>query len=1063
MFLSSLIPGTSSFATGFRRKPGQPAPSQRTPKAWALILGVLMCHGIDTHLVCAAEIPSDHPQRLARGTELFTNEIRGLLTSQCLPCHGGEKTKGGFDLATREGLLLGGAEGVVVQPFQPTQSKLLRLLRHEEEPHMPEKKPALSRTEIERIEQWIHLGAPYDRPLVEGKSKPRDGSTVSEADKSWWAFQPLKRSEPPPAKSKGNRHPIDRFIEHAAREKQLSLAPAADPRSLVRRAHFELTGLPPDEVEIRAFARAPSARAWESLLDRLLDSPHYGERWARHWLDIARFAESSGFEHDYDRKGAYHYRDFVIKALNQGMPFNRFLEWQLAGDELAPGDPLAMTATGFLGAGVFPTQITANEVERTRYDAMDDMLSTSSLAFLGLSVGCARCHDHKFDPIPARDYYRMLSTFTTTVRSVIDLDLDPENTRRRTLQWERELKPIEQEMARHEKRLQPRFTEWLQHQNGRTRPLDWRLLDWTNAVSKGGATLRRMEDGSFFADGKNADQEEYTFTAALPDEKFTALRLDALSDARLKAGGPGRADNGNFGLSKIRILAQAPGEKNSREFKITRAEATFQQNDSNLGIRGSLDDNDQTGWAVDPKFGHDHSALFVLENPAKLPAGTAITVKLIFRVNTRHHLGRPRISVTGSESPRLEGEVVTARVVELLAQAGYEDFLPSLSASQRLTLFDWWKTRDSTWLEHSRKREAHLKKKPDGRVEVLVCGEGYPPLRMHSQGADFFNETHFLKRGNTDLKDGVAELGFLQVLAPAPTNIWFSPSPPGAKYSSRRSAMARWMSDVERGAGALSARVIVNRMWQHHFGEGLVRTPNDFGKTGELPTHPELLDWLAGQLVASGWRLKPIHKLIMTSATYRQSSAPDRLKEAADPENRSWTRRIPRRLEGEAIRDSILAVSGSLDRTMFGPGTFDESSRRRSVYFTIKRSRLVGSMVAFDLPEPLVSQSARPTTTVAPQALFLMNGPQVRDWARAFAQSIDSPGAAPDNADAAVRAAYARALGRPPGPDELREAVAFVSSQIRSYESAGKPAARSLALTDFCQVLFGLNEFAYVP
>ena len=353
-------------------------------------------------LTAAAQVPPDHADKMTRGLELFRREIAPLLQEHCLACHGGAKTKGDFDLATREGLLRGGTDGLAVQPFRAPESRLLKLVRHGEEPEMPKNKPKLPDEVAALLAAWIDLGAPYDAPLVAGKTPPRDRSKVSSEDRKWWAFQPLAVVPPPP----GAGHPVDAFLLAAAPPPHPGFNPPAAPRTLARRACLDLTGLPPSPGELEPFLKeAPrggaDGAAYTAMLDRWLDSPAYGERWARHWLDVARFAESSGFEHDYDRPHAYHFRDFVIRALNTDMPFDQFARWQIAGDEFAPDNPQAMMATGFLGAGVFPTQITANEVERTRYDAMDDMLATTTSAFLGLTVGCARCHDHKFDPIPA--------------------------------------------------------------------------------------------------------------------------------------------------------------------------------------------------------------------------------------------------------------------------------------------------------------------------------------------------------------------------------------------------------------------------------------------------------------------------------------------------------------------------------------------------------------------------------------------------------------------------------------------------------------------------------------
>lgn len=705
----------------------------------------------------AAPLPPDHAQRMERGLRLFDSEVAVLLRQNCLKCHGGEKVKSGFDMATREELLRGGSHGSAVVPFDAKGSPLVEQINHAKEPHMPDEQPKLPAGVIAKIAAWIDDGAPYSQPLIAGRQPKRDASVVTNEDRQWWAFQPLKKVQ---AKN------LDELLLKNA--KGLSFNPPAEKPVLVRRLFLDLTGLPPSDVSDRSDL--------SDQIDQLLASPAYGERWARHWLDVARFAESTGFEQDYDRPFAFHYRDFVIKALNMDMPYDQFVKWQLAGDEYEPQNPLALAATGFLGAGVFPSQITANEVERTRYDAMDDMLSTTSSAMLGLTVGCARCHDHKFDPFPTRDYYQMLSTFTTTTRMNVDVH---------------------------------------------------------------------------------------------PDGKIT-------------------------------------------------------------------------------------------------PAVTTMDKK---------------------------------------------------------------------------------KSTPDvpGATRMMICGEGYDPIVMHTQGGPFFDKTFVLKRGNTDMKDGEATQGFLQALSkPGDTLRWQWQPPKDAKYSGRRRTLSNWITDVDQGAGALLARVIVNRLWQHHFGTGLVPTANDFGKTGTPCTQPELLDWLAGQLIANGWKLKPIHKMILMSRAWQQSSVSDAKKDAADPANGLFMRFVPQRLEAEAIRDSMLSVSGLLDAKMFGPGTRDENSRRRSIYFNIKRSQLIGSMVAFDTPEPLVSQGARPTTTVAPQALIMMNSPQARQWAEGLAKRISSGG----DVSKQIEMAYRLCFNREPKTDELAAGDEFLKS--------------GASLADYCQVVLSLNEFVYV-
>ncbi len=989
---------------------------------------LLVLLAFTTLAAAQSPVPADHAERMTRGTEMFRKDIAPLLKEHCVKCHGGEKTKSDFDLATREGLLKGGKEGVAVVPFDSAKSWLMKLVRHEEEPEMPEKKPKLSDAAIGKLSAWIDLGAPYDGPLVEGKAPPRDKSVVSDEDRKWWSFQPLAKLTPP-----AGANPIDAFLLMAAAPKRLALNPPADARTLVRRATLDLTGLPPDESH-------GIHESYESHVDALLASPAFGERWARHWLDVARFAESSGFEHDYDRPHAFHYRDFVIKALNSDMPYDQFVRWQLAGDEFAPGDPLALMATGFLGAGVFPTQITANEVERTRYDAMDDMLSTTGSAFLAITVGCARCHDHKFDPIPTADYYRMLSTFTTTVRSNIDVEVDPEKTAALRKTWAKQGDALKAEAAKEEKTLRPAFDQWLAGGLGGS-ATGWALLKPTNLQSSGKATFKPLGDGSYLVEGENAVWDTYTITAPVAQQRITALRLEALTHPSLKRNGPGRAGNGNFGLGRIEVSLEGT------DAKIARAFADHEQNKGNLSIAASLDMDSSSGWAVDGQIGKDHAAVFVFDPPLDPAPGAKLTIKLSHSVNTQHSIGRPRLSITSADDPTLEGGALSPQIATAMqhARTGVK-----LTTAESATLFDWWKQREKTWQDSNKKLADHNAKEPSSKTTVLVCTEGYKPLVMHSQGAPFLDETHILKRGDTNQKEKPATQSFLQVLMRGDAKQWQWSPPDGAQYTGRRRSLANWLTDVEHGAGALLVRVAVNRVWQHHFGRGLVPTPNDFGKTGALPSHPELLDWLAGELIRNGWRMKPIHRLIMTSAAYQQSSAADAAKLAADPDNTLFLRRTPQRLEAEAVRDSILAVSGLLDRTMFGSGTLDEASKRRSIYFTIKRSRLLNSMVVFDAPEPLTSQGSRPTTTVAPQALLLMNSPQVRAWAEALAQRAGN-----------VQQAYALALGRAPTASELQDAASFIQSGTAAY--AGKPNAPTLALADLCQVLFGLNEFAYLP
>ncbi|MCS6850692.1 MAG: DUF1549 domain-containing protein, partial [Gemmataceae bacterium] len=376
------------------------------------------------------DLDPDHAAKMAKGLDVFKKHIRPLLTTRCLRCHGGQKVESEFDLSDREGLLKGGLHGPAVVPGKSGASLLLKLVQHQKDPFMPRGGDKLSVEAVAQLATWIDLGAPYDNPLVAARAAKRSWTEklIEPEAKQWWAFRPLAQPHPPAVRQAAlAATAVDRFLVAAQEAAGIVRNGPAPRHVLIRRAYFDLLGLPPPPEEVDAFVNDPSPDAWPKLIDRLLHSPHYGERWGRHWLDLARFAESHGFEHDYDRPTAYHYRDFVIEAFNRDLPYDLFVKWQIAGDEYAPDDMLALKATGFLAAGVHSTQITKAEVEKHRYDELDDKLNTLMTAMLGLTVGCARCHDHKYDPIPQRDYYRMLATFTTTVRSEIELKpLPPE-------------------------------------------------------------------------------------------------------------------------------------------------------------------------------------------------------------------------------------------------------------------------------------------------------------------------------------------------------------------------------------------------------------------------------------------------------------------------------------------------------------------------------------------------------------------------------------------------------------------------------------------------------------
>jgi hypothetical protein len=585
------------------------------------------------------------------------------------------------------------------------------------------------------------------------------------------------------------------------------------------------------------------------------------------------------------------------------------------------------------------------------------------------------------------------------------------------------------------------------------------------ALSQAGAVFKKLEDGSVLATGTNGQSDTYTFVVPTKTKGITAVRLEALAHPSMVKGGPGRAPNGNFALSDFRLtITPASGERKPADakpndpkpavVKLRNPRATFEQ--KGLPIAAAIDDNPTSGWAIDPQFGKDHAAVFEVDAPVGFESGTLLTFTLQFKTNGGHQIGRPRLAVTTEKAPvAFNAPGLPASVRSVL-----ETPPERRSADQRTALLSWYRTIDPEWRKLKHALDEHFLKAPKpALVKVLVSTEGLPAVRLHTQGDDFLKETHFLRRGDPDQPEAVATPAYLQVLMPGASDSkrWQAPPPSNWRTSYRRRALANWLTDVDQGAGRLLARVIVNRLWQHHLGRGIVATPSDFGHRGEPPTHPELLDWLATELIQNNWSLKHIHKLIMTSSTYRQGSRHDEAKAKVDRDNKLCWRVPPRRLEAEVIRDSLLTVSGTLDPKLFGPGTLDENSKRRSVYYTVKRSKLVPMMTIFDAPEALTGMAERPTTTIAPQALYLLNNPQVRGYCLNFARRI-----APDektSLEDAVKAGYRIALAREPERDELTDSLAFVDQQFKTYAGVDR---RQQALADFCQVLLCLNEFVYL-
>jgi hypothetical protein len=1005
----------------------------------------------------------------------FESKIRPVLVEQCYSCHSQEaatkgKLKGGLYLDSRDGMLRGGDTGPALSSEHSEESLILKALRYEEYEMPPSGK--LSANIIEDFERWVAQGAVDPRRAAEPiKQKGMD----LESGRKFWSLQPLGSIRPA-----SGAHPVDAFIRAAQEAKDLAPSEMADPRVLVRRAWFDLLGIPPTPEELQeaiASLGVPegqkgtvSKAAWSALIDRLLERPEYGERWARHWMDIARFAESFGYEQDYDRPNAYHYRDFLIRAFNQDMPFDQMARWQIAGDELAPENPLAWMATGFLGAGAFPTQLTEREFESTRYNELDDMTATTSVAFLGLSIGCARCHDHKFDPISSEDYYRFAASFTAAIRSEKTLDLDPEANEKIAAEHKLKLEALRRELMAYEAEHLPlelaKFVSQRGNDPAKSLNDPWRNLRG-EIQSSTASQFKLQTDGSYLAIGDAPNQDKITFTAALPAGEWTALRIEALADPTLPRQGPGRADNGNFALGNLTVEHLAKDQEPTK-LVLEQPQATHQQNADSLSIAASIDADLVSGWAIDGQIGKSQAAVFRIANAISTVESDRLRMTLLFHhPNAKHAMGRMRFSISKAPSPPIEvgGDAPPADVLEAIAQIAEKlpmtKELPSSDAWK--TALAWYKSVDPQWSQLNSKL---TKLQADGpafrRTNVLVTTEGEPHVPHHADGRGyphFYPETHLLRRGDVDQKVSVVSPGFPKVFlkdpnAPAELS-WTDSTKSNSKSSYRRAALANWLTDTTDGTGALVARVIVNRLWQHHFGRGLVATPNDFGSTGQKPTHPELLDWMAQELIDQGWKLKSLHRHLMTSETYMQSNRmPDDPRLKSDPDNLLWWHRPPRRLEAESIRDSMLVVSGLLDRTMYGPGTLDPNMKRRSIYFFIKRSQLVPMMMLFDWPEHLVSIGQRQTTTIAPQALAFMNNPIARAAAEALANQLSDV--------QRIDEVFLKVLSRLPTDAERQAAFRFIAQAQKTRQEQNVSQPEKMAIADFCQILLCANEFIYV-
>ncbi len=1033
--------------------------------------------------VLAASLPAlGQTPEDAAGIEFFEQKIRPVLVQHCYSCHSNsaresKKLQGALYLDSAAGIAAGGESGAVLVKGKSSESLLLKALQYDGVEMPPSGK--LPDDVIADFSKWIDMGAPDPR-AGEAPVKPKREINI-EAGRQWWAFRPLNQSghhaprdEPNVSASPSANSTLDpnsasarhaerdgRFVDAhilAAQQAQgLSPGKPASKDKLIRRAYFDLIGLPPTPEQAAAFLSDASPNAFEKVIDELLASPRYGERWARHWLDAARFAESGGYEFDGFRPGAYHYRDWVIRALNTDMPYDEFVRMQLAGDLLHPDDIQAAAATGFLVAGPYPGQITAKTVERIRYDQIDDMLMTIGGSMLGLTLGCARCHEHKYDPIPHQDYYALAASLERTVHGPRTMDLDPAATQAAVDKHQAEHEPLVAALKTFAStELPQRFETWrAQELSKQPDAPHWQVLE-PLAVDGERSYLKVLPTGIIVSDGlinpganvrqrgqrRNVrNEEQYRLVFQTHQPNITSLRLDAFADKSLPQRGPGLNGDGSFQLVELKVTAKPldPASKDAAmDLVLKPAFAAFEDKDQPLS--NAVDGKPETAWVVRTTAKKDNAAVFELEKPlAGFAGGTELTVELKFR---DLGMGRLRFSLSTEPAPASwAGDFAPQHVSEIRAiLAANGNRLPDALREPMARWFAPFDVETAKVLSAVRDHAAAAPRPNLSEVYTTVAG-----------GQDVY----FLRRGEVDNKQGKAQPGFLQVLLPADSNAPVSAAPPA--NVDPRIGLASWMTDVDRGAGSLLARVIVNRLWQHHFGEGLVGTPNDFGVQGDPPSHPELLEDLASELVRSGWRLKPLHKRMMLSDAYQQSHEVNAENLKRDPANRYLWHYRPHRLEAEIIRDSLLAVGGTLDLAMYGPSVLDNSARR-SVYLRVKRSELIPLMTMFDAPEPTQSIGERVATTVPTQALAMLNSPFVRQQAEKFFARIRPSREAPLNET--INRAYQTAFARAPSESERSQMLAFIEAQRRSFGTDA--AAVDKACIEFCHVLLCLSEFVYV-
>ncbi|MBL9124646.1 MAG: PSD1 domain-containing protein [Planctomycetaceae bacterium] len=975
-----------------------------------------------------AEEPTATPAP-ANGAVDFVRDIRPLLAASCFKCHGPEKQESGLRLDVRDSALQGGDGGAVLVAGKSGESRLVQYISGDDPEHVmpPEGEgDRLTAEQVALVRRWVDAGLSW----------PAEAAGAERVHSSHWAYQPPQRAPlPTVARPHWPRNAIDYFILARLESEGLAPAPEAERGPLLRRLSLDLTGLPPTAAELDDYLLDSRADAHEQQIERLLASPAQGERWTRVWLDLARYADTNGYEKD-DRRTMWRYRDWVIDAFTRHMPFDQFTIEQLAGD-LLPNPTLEQRiATGFHRNTMNNTEGGTDD-EEFRVAAVVDRVNTTMTVWMGTTMACAQCHTHKYDPFTQREYFQLFAIFNNTADTDTN-DLAP-TIEAPTPEMVAETARLRAEMAAVRQVLDTATPElavaqqrW--EEQTRAQQAGWQVLEPIEVAAEQGSTLTIGSDRSVLAGGETPAQETYTVAVATELQGITAFRLEALPDDSLPQKGPGRAE-GNFVLSELRVVHVQPATEGAPavETPIKLKNPTARHAQDKFPIKHVLDEKDDTGWGIAPQTGQAQEAVFVVAKPLRTDGAVSLKFALAHRSpHERHLLGRFRLAATTAAEPPAANSI--PRDMLTILEKGIDARTPDESQ----TLAAYYRTiapELAAQREQFAKLEAAIPKPPT--APVLVELDQPRTTRMHIRGS-------FLNQGDE-----------VQPQTPAVLH----PLPPDQPRN--RLTFARWLVDRQN---PLTARVVVNRIWEQYFGIGLVRTSEDFGTRGEAPSHPELLDWLAVELMEQGWDLRVLHRLITGSATYRQQSRATPELLARDPENRLLARGPRVRLDAEQIRDQALALSGLLNATRGGPSVMPPQPEgvwnmpyssdtwrnatggdryRRAIYTFWRRTAPYPAFSSFDAPSRELCVVRRPRTNTPLQALTVLNDPAYVECAQALARrGLLEPESGAD-LPARLRYLFRLCLARDPGADESAQ-LAALWRDARDHFAADPTAAARL-------------------